>query len=937
MTREKKLGAGIYFSAEELFPAALLILGAFLKTAAVTAMDAGASVLFLTEYLGQGIPQILITTAVLILIVWPILAAVKEKSPLVPVFLLLAAAGVSILFYGLSFFISEQILSPITMVWKEGFRILAEVAFWLTAFRFGIFSGKIRLLSAVLIVQAVGMLGTSGLIQLSVEHTPDTLILYAAVLSVCAALSLKMIIDNGNAPIQLRFVLDKQKIKKKGNDSLQKNLSLCFFISSGILFFASGIFQYYFLASAVEFSTGQAESLAHIYSSVFAGTAVITLGAFYTFAKSRLSLFAGLFLLPVVLLLAAAGGWFAFFGIIAAAQAVFGPICSVKEAALQTIPLAVSLRTGFKQTLFRKSVIEPLALACSGIFLLIIEQYATEFEFLYFMIGLAVIVLLSIIAVRQAYLAQILNMLRKYLWRGGKLLLAGKEINNHLIENLNSNESEHVLYALRIVEESLSPKFLRFLKQALHHKNEDVRLYALSKIEDLKLFPAVTEILKVLENDSCIAIRQNAVRVLCRLGGAEERGKAISLIQDPLLREGALTGLLAVGREGVFVAIKRVADMSVCADKNDRLSAATILGNAGNPAFYHPLLPLLSDSDPEVCKTALSAAGKLTNPALLPAIMQTFRFPELREDASVALLQFGETAFNEIDLVLNDSNYPVQFRILLIRLIARISSPAAEKFLFDHIQIKDRRVRFNVIKALALSGYKASGKKINIVRLCLYDEMETATGILAALYAFNKNKDKGLSSSLDILKSALNREIEYIKERILLLLALLFPSKPLIEFLNTYNPIIPENEKTIKIVDRLLSGELRTLCLPLFEDKTLQQKLALLRPQFYPPVLPINGHIQDILKTPAGEITDWTRACAAYTAGGIQDISFVNALTELLSDTDAIVRETAVWALGKILPREEAARLIAGSLEDSSVYVARMARFITDGSGQMVF
>ncbi|MBO4520338.1 MAG: HEAT repeat domain-containing protein [Alphaproteobacteria bacterium] len=936
MTREKKLGSGLYFSAEELFPALLLLSCAFLKTLAVTATDAGASVLFLTESSGQNIPQILIATAVLLFIIWPVLSALKEKSPLIPSLILFAAAGVSFLLYGVASFIPEPILAPVAMVWKEGFRILAEAAFWLTAFRFGVFNGKTRLLLVLLIAQTVGMLGTSGLILLTTEH-PETLILYAAVLSAGTAFLLKILIDNGSAPIQLRFVSDKKKTGKTGNDSLQKNLSLSFFISSGILFFAAGIFQYYFLISAAEFSAGQEDILSRIYSTVLAGTAVVTTGAFYVFFKSRLSLFAGLFLLPVVLLAAAIGGWFALFGIIVAAQIVFGLANSAKEAVLQTIPLAVSLRTGFKQTLFRKSVIEPVALAVSGIFLLIIEQSATEFEFLYFTGGLAVIVLMVIVAVRQAYLAQILNMLKKHLWRGGKLLPAGKEINRHLQDCLNSRETENVLYALRIIEESITPRFLHYLMSALHHDNEDVRLYALSKIEDLKLSSAVPEILRLLEKDDSVAVRQNAVRVICRLGGAEEREKAVTLVQDPLLKEGALTGLLAVGREGVFVAIKCVADLSVSPDKNDRLLAAAVLGNAGNPAFYQPLQSLLADPDSDVCKAALKAAGKLVNPLLLPAITETFRYSELREEACAALLQYRETAFNEIDRILDSQKYPVQFRILLTRLVAHIASPEAENFLFKHIQINDRRVRFKIIKALALSGYKASGKAVNIVRLCLYDEMETATGILAALHAFNKNKDEELDPSLNILKSALNREIEYIKERVLLLLALLFPSKELIEFLNTYNPIVPENEKTIKITDKLLSGELKTLCMPLFEDKPLQQKLALLRPQFFPPVLPINGHIQDILETPVGEMADWTRACAAYTAGYAKDIAFVNALTALLPDADAIVRETAVWALGKILPREEVARLIAGNLEDSSVYVARMARFVTDGSGQIVF
>lgn len=935
MTREKKLGTGLYFSAEEFIPALLLVLCSFLKTAAITTMDAGASVWFLSEFLGQDIPQVLIGIAFLTFLIWPAFSAVKEKSPLIPVFLLFTAAGISLSFYVLSFFVSGQQLGPFAMIWKEGFRILAETAFWLTAFRFGIFKGKPRLLAAVLIAQIIGLSMAAGMTGIVGGHC-EALFFGAAVLAVLSALTLKVLIDNGSAPILHRFTFDKQKIKRKGNDSSQRKLSFYFFVSSGILFFAAGVFRYYFMVSAAEFSIGNRETLAAVYGSVFAASAFLGITAIYAFSKSRTSLFAGLFLSPLVLFIAWTGGWTGLFGLIAAAQAVSGLAGSMKEMVFQAVPVAVSLRTGFRETVFRKTIVEPLALALSGIFLLVYEQTPDETYFLHFLACLTVVSLIAVIIIRNAYLKLILNMLKSYLWRGGKLLLTGKKVKNLLQDNLNNGNTENVLYTLRVIEESATPFFLTSLKQALRHSNDIVRLYALTKTDELKLYSFLDDVILSAEKDENIEIRREAIRVMCRLGTPSERERAVNLLNDPDLREGALTGLLAVGREGVFRAIKTVADLSVSENRNDRLLTARVLGNAGNAAFYQPLTELMNDPDTEVCIAALNAAGKLKNPLLLPAVMETFRYPELRETAGAVLSGFKEKAFDSIAPVLNSRDYPVQFRILLVRLVGHIASPAAEEFLFSHIQTEDRRVRFHILKTLALSGYKATGKKINIVRLCLYDEMETATGILAALHSFDKNKDEALSDSLAVLKDALKKEIEYIRERILLSLALLQPSSALINLLSRYTSTTPKND-TLKIIDKILSGELRRLCLPLFEDKTVQEQLTLLRPHFYPPILPAAGHILEILKTAAGEMTDWTRACAAYAAGYIADTAFINSLTLLLSDPDPIVRETAIWAIGKTLPRNEAARLISGNLEDFSIYVARMARFVTDGSGQIVF
>ena len=79
MTRVKKLGTGIYFSAQKLIPVLLLVLCSFLKTFSVTTLDVGSSILFLTAYDGAYIPQTFIATAVLIFLIWPALTALKEK------------------------------------------------------------------------------------------------------------------------------------------------------------------------------------------------------------------------------------------------------------------------------------------------------------------------------------------------------------------------------------------------------------------------------------------------------------------------------------------------------------------------------------------------------------------------------------------------------------------------------------------------------------------------------------------------------------------------------------------------------------------------------------------------------------------------------------------------------------------------------------------
>ena len=99
MARVKKLGAGVYLSVQEVLPVVLLVLCSFLKTFAVISMDAGSSVLFLNAYAGTQIAPVFIATAALTFLIWPALAAPKEKNPRAPAVILFAVSVVSLLFY----------------------------------------------------------------------------------------------------------------------------------------------------------------------------------------------------------------------------------------------------------------------------------------------------------------------------------------------------------------------------------------------------------------------------------------------------------------------------------------------------------------------------------------------------------------------------------------------------------------------------------------------------------------------------------------------------------------------------------------------------------------------------------------------------------------------------------------------------------------------
>ncbi len=938
---EKKIGAGITFSAEVAVPVVLLTVFSFLKTFAVVLNETAVSCNFIERLNGAFIPQVLIATGLLYFALSFGLFRIKEKVR-APAFAIAAAAFVSLALFFAQRFVPYETWPAVQMVWKTGFYVLLEAAFWITAFRFGVFKNKHKTLIALVAAQILASIIAAGFIRLLVLlDCAETLLPWACIFAFAAAIVADILIANGSAPIDVRFAFSKTAAKSSGKNRIRKTLNIYLFVVAGLLAFCSALFDYRFWSSTAQKYATVPETLPVLYALLSVLFAVLLTAGLLASATRHIAVLtlSTLFIFPVALLAGAVGGAFNIFGLIIAAKAVSDVLaCQVKEPVLSIIPRAVSQRLDFRTNVWRKTLVEPSSVLAAGILLLLMEKYALNDKFSLLLSVSAVLLLVALLLLRRSYTVLVSDYLKGRLWRGGRLMIFGNRLNERINDFLSNASADDTIYALRILEEAQHPKFPKDLEQALHHPSSYVRLFALNRIEEMDYLSTVPEVSLCAETDPDYAVRRAAIKVMCLLGGAEEREKALLYLNDPNTREGALIGLTAAGAEGVFVAIDMLNMLASSKNPDDRALAASVLGDAGNQAFYRPLTVLLQDEDETVCKAAAEAAGKLKNERLLPSLMQLFRRPELREDAVDALLQFGNAALPEIEKVLTGNNDPVQFRVLLAKTLGRMKTPQAEEVLFRHIDVQDRRVRYHILKSLVLLQYKAQGRYVNKVRLGLYDEIEWATNLLAALEDFEDKDDDRLGRSLSNLRNALECEIEYAKERILLLVALLHPSQEILNLLGRY-ALIGDNEhnRMGQIIERILTGELRMLCLPLFRKTSPTEKLTRLRPYFLPPVLSFRDRLEDLLELKPGEADDWTRASVVYLVGYFGDSFAVDALVPLLKDNDAIIRETTVWALGRLMIPEEASRLLKDSLSDPSPAVARMARFITDGTGRAFF
>jgi hypothetical protein len=110
----------------------------------------------------------------------------------------------------------------------------------------------------------------------------------------------------------------------------------------------------------------------------------------------------------------------------------------------------------------------------------------------------------------------------------------------------------------------------------------------------------------------------------------------------------------------------------------------------------------------------------------------------------------------------------------------------------------------------------------------------------------------------------------------------------------------------------VLAGPLRSLVVPLLEDRPRESKLRAASGVVRPPVQSRDTWICELLS----DENTWVVSCAAYYTGAKRITSATDRVISLLERPSPIIRETALEALEAILPVQELPRTVAPVLWD---------------------
>jgi AAA family ATP:ADP antiporter len=589
---------------------------------------------------------------------------------------------------------------------------------------------------------------------------------------------------------------------------------------------------------------------------------------------NRHGLRTGLFILPVILTASVSG--LAVGGVLGlAASALFVLAALAKTTSISfgfTIDLAA--RTLLYQPLpaerraniqtMADGIVQPLAIGLSGLLLLVFNTMlgfrAIQLSFLF--LGIAAVWLAVILALRREYPAALARALAKRRLGASTAAFVDQAYGNVLHQSLDSPHPAAAIYALDLLEQSDPGSLVPALPGLLEHPSPEVRRVALERIERLDLASALPTVRQRFTEEPVSQVRGAAIQVLAALGGVETIEEVLPYLEDPdeELRRGAMVGLLrSAGIEGILSAGQKLLSMAGSAAPTERALAAHVLGEVGIHHYHQPLVNLLRDGDLAVRRAALRAAGQIRHPALWPLVVQELRSPRTRGAAIAALAAGGDSALTEIRVTLARADADAIMRMRLAQVCGRIGGKAVVALLKDRINDPDSAARSEVLKTLSRCGYRAQGGDAARLQIQLKQEFEGAAWLLAC------SIDIGKDGATSLLQDALAEELALCRQRVFLLLSLLYDAPTMLRARDSLAYGTPEQHAyALEILDVTLPAELKPAVLSLVGDLKLDEQFQRLNTLFPQRHLSCQARLDDLSDGLDGRRNPWIRACAAY-------------------------------------------------------------------------
>jgi ATP/ADP translocase/HEAT repeat protein len=599
-------------------------------------------------------------------------------------------------------------------------------------------------------------------------------------------------------------------------------------------------------------------------------------------------------------------------------------------------PLPATLRTRV-QTMVN-GIFYPISIGVAGLLLLLFRNVlgfdVVQLTYIIFLIAVAWFSVAFLL--RRAYPQALLKALSKRDFGDTDYLYADPASLAVLRQGLASPQVGVVLHSLDLLEAADLETLPTFLPALLEHHTAEVRLNVLQRIERLGLNAALPIIKERFKYEGSAEVRGASLRVMAVLGGSEEFEALYPYLDepDPRLKWGVLVGMLRSGEfEGIVAAAARLTTEANSANPSERIFAAQVLGESAMPGFYRPLLKLLHDENLQVQRSALVAAGKVQQPKLWPAVIDMLGVKALRSTAVSTLVAADKTALPHLEAAINKADQGHEVLIRLAQILGRIGGSQATTILQGQLDYPDELVRTHILLALNKCGYRAAPEAVTGVEEKIKAELAQAAWIAATL------GDLGETETTLLLRSSLAQQLNRHRLRVLLCLSFIYDPQAVRRVqetlgiglsLNGAGPTASteagqQKSYALETIDVLLPTNQKLMVLPLVEGGPPDDLLQRLNSYFPQESQSCEARLSEIITARNSWLTAWTKAAALYTVARLPAPALSNIVESCLESDEALIRETATWALFRLDPTQHRSRL-EKAVGDPDLQVSHLAQ-----------
>jgi ATP:ADP antiporter, AAA family len=436
---------------------------------------------------------------------------------------------------------------------------------------------------------------------------------------------------------------------------------------------------------------------------------------------------------------------------------------------------------------------------------------------------------------RKGYLQAFRKSIERRDLAPAEVRLSGADLSTieTLVQELAHPDPNRVVYAIDVLE-SLDKQNL-VTPLLLYHESPKVRQRALAALGAVRGDIAVQwepQIRRML-SDPDSGVRAGAMGALVTISQEDAASLARPLLTDPdpRIRATAAVALAGSARpQDVDLAERTLTELT--SDTSDQAQAArrdvaAAVRQIPDPRFRRLLIPLLYDPDPEVADEAMTTvqSGSADDFVFVPTLVALLRNRELKGRARATLVRYGAPVIDILAHFLQDPDEDIWVRRHIPGTLAQIPSQKSVDVLVAALKERDGFLRYKAIAALdhlRREHDKLTFPKEPIEALVLHEGQHFFNYLSLSYNLFAK----GRLDQDSLLADALEQKVERTKNRVYLLLSLIYPWRDVAAVRWTLeHGDARSRASALEYLDNILSGQLRKRIMPVLEDMPLEEKV----------------------------------------------------------------------------------------------------------------